>query len=132
MLAGAPELATYRGLSGLGSALFLLLAARLHVESACRTTWARMLPALAVACFLAKLAYEVRSGSAYFVADADLFVPVPSAHLAGGMLGLLVGGWPHGASRTPLRPATGRKTDRHGTSCTGTPAKRIRNALHQP
>lgn len=111
MLAGAPELDTYRGLSGLGSALFMQLAARLHVEGAFRSTWARTLPALAVACFLAKLAYEVQSGSAYFVRDAGLFVPVPSAHLAGGMLGLVAGAWPHGARATrralPSRAQTG-------------------------
>jgi len=85
---GAPELATYRGLSGLDAMLFALLAARLHVERAFRGRWTRALPSLALAGFLAKIAFELIAGVAPFAGGEGVFVPVPLAHLAGAAVGL--------------------------------------------
>ncbi len=93
VLLGAPELSTYRGLSGLGSTLLVLLAARLHVERAFRSAWMRHLPLLTVLGFLAKTAYELWTDAAIFVDEAALFVPVPLVHVTGGLIGLLAGVW---------------------------------------
>lgn len=75
-----PEIDRYRGLSGIDSALFVLLAASL------RTPLGR----LALVAFLGKSAWEVWTGSTLFTA-ADGFVPVPLAHLIGGAWGLYFG-----------------------------------------
>jgi rhomboid family GlyGly-CTERM serine protease len=77
-----PEIETYRGLSGIDSALFVLLAVSLMRE--------RPLAGLALAAFLGKSAWEVATGSTLFV-DAASFVPVPLAHLVGGAWGMIVG-----------------------------------------
>jgi hypothetical protein len=94
VLLGAPELATYRGLSGLDSALLALLAARLQIERAFRSAWMRLAPALAGLGLLGKIAYELSTDAALFAGGADLFVPVPLAHLAGGAVGLAAALWP--------------------------------------
>lgn len=93
-LAAHPALANYRGLSGLGSALVLLLATQLHVEGALRRTgpggrWLAALPLATAVLFLAKAAFEAATGSAVFIEGG--FVPVPAVHLAGGALGVLAG-----------------------------------------
>lgn len=90
----APHLDTYRGLSGLGSTLLVLLAVGLHREGVFRSVWTRHLPLLSALGFLAKVAFELGQGSAVFVQQADLFEPVPLAHLVGGTIGLLLGAVP--------------------------------------
>jgi rhomboid family GlyGly-CTERM serine protease len=75
-----PEIERYRGLSGVDSALFVLLAASLRSP----------LGGLALAAFLGKSAWEVWAGSTLFTA-AGSFVPVPLAHLIGGAFGLIIG-----------------------------------------
>jgi rhomboid family GlyGly-CTERM serine protease len=80
-----PGLSCYRGLSGIDSALFVLLAvALLRRESGARAG----LAGVAVLLFLAKAAWEVSTGSTLF-ADSAGFVPVPLAHLLGGAWGLV-------------------------------------------
>jgi rhomboid family GlyGly-CTERM serine protease len=87
-----PELATYRGLSGLDTALFAMLAADLLLESrrgAERSLRAVALPALLLIGLLAKIAYEFIAGTTIFVdAAASGFTPVPLAHLVGALAGL--------------------------------------------
>lgn len=102
VLLGAPGLDTYRGLSGLDSALFVLLAARLGAERG-----SPALPVLAGLALLAKTGYELRTDVALF-AGADRFVPVPIAHVAGAAVGLLLGLLP----QLPERPTSSS----HGTS----------------
>lgn len=88
-----PEMATYRGLSGLASALFTLLAAMIWRESRRTGRWKLSVAAIAAAtAFLAKAAYESATGSTLFVdsASAD-FIPLASAHLIGGAIGAIVG-----------------------------------------
>lgn len=75
-----PEIGRYRGLSGIDSALFVLLAASLRSP----------LGGLALAAFLGKSAWEVWTGATLFTA-AGSFVPVPLAHLIGGACGLCIG-----------------------------------------
>ena len=88
-----PEMATYRGLSGLDSALFTLLAAMIWRES--RRDGRSQLGAVAItagAAFLAKAAYESATGTTLFVdSSAAGFIPLASAHLIGGAVGAIVG-----------------------------------------
>jgi rhomboid family GlyGly-CTERM serine protease len=93
-----PDLRTYRGLSGLDSALFVLAAGRFAVDAR------RQGDAVAAKCayaaligFLLKIAYETATGVTLFVdsAAAD-FVPLPSSHLLGGLAGAAVVLWVNG------------------------------------
>lgn len=86
-----PELLTYRGLSGLDSALYvtaaLALGQRLWRDG--RRAWAAAAIG-SVAALFAKVAYELATGQALFVDAASMgFVPVPLAHAAGGLAGML-------------------------------------------
>lgn len=85
-----PELTTYRGLSGVDSALLALLAVdalRAEVRPGGRriVAWACAMVLLG---FGGKLLYEVAFGAALFVnADEAGFVPVPLAHAVGAGVG---------------------------------------------
>jgi len=86
-----PGLLTYRGLSGLDSALYVTaalgLAQRLRADG--RHAWAAA-AAGSVAALFAKVVYELATGQALFVDAASLgFVPVPLAHAVGGLAGML-------------------------------------------
>jgi rhomboid family GlyGly-CTERM serine protease len=96
-----PRMPTYRGLSGLDSALFVLLVVTLLREDwhAGHRAWAAAEIAVLVL-FLGKCLYEAATGEAFF-ATAGGFVPVPLAHLVGGLMGLAVAG--SGAARDCLR-----------------------------
>lgn len=83
------HLQTYRGLSGLGSALLMLLAGRLHREQAFDSRLTKHLPLITCAGFIAKVLFELSTGQAVFVDESTLFEPVPIAHLTGGVVGLL-------------------------------------------
>jgi rhomboid family GlyGly-CTERM serine protease len=82
VLAFAPNVTTYRGLSGIDSALFALL---LTMESR-----RSRLVALCGAGFVMKLIFEMTTGATVFVSAAD-FAPVPVAHLSGAIVGLATG-----------------------------------------
>jgi len=73
-----PQLAAYRGLSGLDSALFAASALDLARRP---PPLDRTLGALALALFLGKTGFELASGGALFAAGP--FVPLPLAHLLG-------------------------------------------------
>src|SRR5262249_47102767 len=80
----APAMQRYRGLSGIDSALFVLLAVSLMQADAGSR---RLGPAAwALVAFLAKVTYESATGHAIFVAD-DAASVVPGAHLAGAGVG---------------------------------------------
>ncbi len=85
VLAFAPEISAYRGLSGLASAMFALLLA----FERRRLTW----PVLTFAIlFAAKLTVEAITGGAVFANDlGDGVVAVPVAHLAGALVGVIGG-----------------------------------------
>jgi rhomboid family GlyGly-CTERM serine protease len=87
--AGLPRMEAYRGLSGIDSALYLLLGSYLLDESrrdGDTVTW--LTTSLLLVGFLLKVSYELLTGACVFVdlSTAGL-VPVPLAHLAGALVG---------------------------------------------
>jgi rhomboid family GlyGly-CTERM serine protease len=98
-----PELATYRGLSGIDSALFALFITglwRVGSPGPRFLNGARLLALVGAVLFLAKTVFEILSGQTLFVQSGEAgFVPVPSAHLAGFVAGLVAAlgvRWPEG------------------------------------
>ena len=91
-----PGMTHYRGLSGLDSALFMLIAVRLvREELAAGRRGLAAAVALVVAGFLGKIGFELATGATLF-ADSSSFVPVPLAHVVGGLCGALAAlhsGW---------------------------------------
>ena len=79
VLAFAPNVTAYRGLSGIDSALFALL---LTMEW--RRSWIVTLCAMG---FAMKVLFEMKTGATLFVSSGAAFVPVPVAHLAGAATG---------------------------------------------
>jgi rhomboid family GlyGly-CTERM serine protease len=84
------DLSCYRGLSGVDSALFGLLAGQLYWQS--RRTGDAALGALAkwsFALFAAKVGFEIVTGHTLFVdSEAAGFVPLAAAHAAGLLVGV--------------------------------------------
>ncbi len=100
-----PDLDTYRGASGIDSAIFGLLVVALLRESGPWPAWRGACLAGVVLGFAAKVAWEAASGQTIFVDSAAAgMVPVPLAHAIGGAIGAAVGtAWPR--SRPPRSPA---------------------------
>jgi rhomboid family GlyGly-CTERM serine protease len=86
-----PGLSFYRGLSGLDSALYVLLAASLLIEGwRRRRTLASVAAGLALVLFAAKVLFELGSGEAVFVQGEALdVVVVPLAHVVGALVGVV-------------------------------------------
>lgn len=106
-----PDLAFYRGLSGLDSALFGLLAALWLRDAAAESNWrAATLPALMLALFAAKMAIELTSGAAVFVQTPEM-LPVPLAHLIGLACGLRIGATCSLSGRRPSTAPAQTKTN---------------------
>jgi membrane associated rhomboid family serine protease len=84
-----PELATYRGLSGLDTALFAMLAVELIGVSRRRRDL--LVPVLLLAGLSGKLAFELTTGATVFVNSGEAFVPVPVAHSIGALVGAALG-----------------------------------------
>jgi len=98
-----PAMTEYRGLSGLDSALFVLLASGLlRGAIADRDRGAILLLGLPFVAFAVKIGFEWITGQTVF-ADGGGFVPVPLAHVVGGACGVLVA-WarPPGRHRTQV------------------------------
>lgn len=90
---GMPDLAVYGGVSGIASALFVLLAVLLlKREIADRNLpWVAGI-STALLAFLAKTGYESLMGKGIFVdLPSEGLVPVPLAHAAGALVGLSIG-----------------------------------------
>lgn len=85
-----PAISSYRGLSGIDSAIFSLLATTILLDSLRASDWPL---ALLFGCLLSSLAgkvmYEYSSGGLMFVSDTN-FIPLPLAHLVGGIIGAMV------------------------------------------
>ena len=87
VIACHPNLSTYRGLSGIDSGLFSLLAMNRMLDGwRKKDTSEAMLFAACLACLTGKISIEMLRGGNLFVSDAS-FVPVPVAHLAGALIG---------------------------------------------
>lgn len=87
-----PDMQLYRGLSGIDSAVFGLLVGTIACEQIAARNW-RWLAAIALLClgFVAKISYEIVTGTTFFVDSvASNFVPVPIAHAAGMAVGLCI------------------------------------------
>lgn len=89
-----PLIESYRGLSGLDTALMGLVVAALWRQPVEDLSWgvSRWLAVFGGGSFLAKTMYELTTGGTVFVASGnESFAPVISAHLVGFVCGLLVG-----------------------------------------
>lgn len=89
-----PVIDSYRGLSGLDTALMGLVVAALWRRSSDGRSWGapQWLALIGGGGFLAKTMYELATGDFVFVtAGNESFVPVVSAHLVGFVSGFLVG-----------------------------------------
>lgn len=87
----APEMRFYRGLSGIDSGLFALLAMGLLSERIGQRAWAGAIGiVLVIAGFLIKIGYEQWMGETVFVSHQEGMTPMPMAHLAGAMCGFFV------------------------------------------
>ncbi len=91
VLAVHPNLDTYRGLSGLDTALFTLAATLLWRDA--RRNHDRALAAVAkwsLGALVAKTIYELATGATLFVnSPAAGFIPLASAHAVGAIVGIL-------------------------------------------
>jgi rhomboid family GlyGly-CTERM serine protease len=85
-----PQMTTYRGLSGIDSALFALLAAVVSRQAVMERDWSRLgLVSLISVGFAAKIGFEMSTGGTLFVDSAAArMTPVPLAHVVGGLIGL--------------------------------------------
>lgn len=103
LLALCPEMMTYRGLSGLDSAIFALFVVRSLKDSFQRNDRSGVLVYSAVSLgFAAKLAFESLTHSTFFVdSSAAGFVPIVEAHVLGAAIGAVVGlcFWKHKAKQ---------------------------------
>ena len=88
-----PGIETYRGLSGIDSALFTLLAVQIIREGIRdRRSNVVALAGLVLAGFVAKILFETVTGSTIFVdSTAAGMVPIPLVHVVGGVVGLVAG-----------------------------------------
>ena len=88
-----PDLTTYRGLSGVDSALFALLVGTI-LRTAVRDqrwTWVAGASLLLIG-FLGKTVFEVATGATLFVdSTGSGMIPIPLAHVLGAAAGLTLG-----------------------------------------
>jgi rhomboid family GlyGly-CTERM serine protease len=91
----APNMETYRGLSGIDSALFALAAIRIGREALFEGQQQRItfaLTAIIAAGFASKIGYEFLTGATLFVdSTAGGMTPVPLAHVIGALMGVACG-----------------------------------------
>ncbi|MHC4220731.1 MAG: rhombosortase, partial [Planctomycetota bacterium] len=117
-----PQLSTCRGISGVDSALFALLAVtvlRAHWSER-NWRWVAAVGVLVVG-FAVKIAVELTTGRAVFVnAAAAGFAPIPLAHALGALVGALAAlidprsPRPHAESPSTGRSGSPRPCDRRG------------------
>lgn len=122
-----PELASYRGLSGVDSALFTCAGVLLFHEARrsgnARFAW---LIGLALFGFLAKIGYEIATGATLFVDSAAAgFVPLPLAHAVGGAAGAIAAWTSHQAialrTRWTSSPSLAKRSCSTSAAKAGTP-----------
>ncbi len=125
---GQPQFETYRGLSGVDSALYGLVCARLLADGwRARHTFSIVLGGLALAGFALKCGAELTGGATVFAKSGDpgcvsvvAYAPVPLAHLIGLAAGIAGAGWERLPRRTP-RSAKGSTSSLTGP-CPGAAA----------
>lgn len=84
-----PSVAVYRGLSGIDSALFVLVCVTLVRDAGTRAPAARrVIPVLLLTGFLGKIAFETMTGTTVFVDSVSTGTSaVPLAHAVGALVG---------------------------------------------
>lgn len=103
-----PEISTYRGLSGIDSAVFVLLAVMILGESLAdrQYGWAVTCATVLLA-FAGKVGYECVSDATLFVDSAAAsMIPIPLAHVIGGLVGAVCGVYTSLVSRRTTRAAS--------------------------
>ncbi len=85
-----PQMHYYRGLSGVDSALFVLLAVQLIRVNGSSDRAMAISAALGLGAFVLKTVYECVTGSIIFVHPESTFVAVPLAHVVGAGIGLVI------------------------------------------
>ena len=86
----APEMTTYRGLSGIDSALFVWVAIRIAQEQFRCSEWMRLsIVAAVLAGFCFKVSFEYITGATLFVQSDGVMTPAPLAHVAGAAIAIL-------------------------------------------
>jgi rhomboid family GlyGly-CTERM serine protease len=87
-----PEMAYYRGLSGIDSGLFMLLLVLLYRRNADEHNLLHKIPYILLGLlFIGKTAFELSTAQTLFVQSSDLFIPVPLAHMGGAFVGGIIG-----------------------------------------
>ena len=90
-----PEMETYRGLSGIDTALFGLIVADLLARRLIERDWqSAFWFSVLLFVMLGKMLMETFAGTNLFVSDTS-FVPLPLSHLIGAVTGLLIGALSH-------------------------------------
>ena len=88
----AAQVAEYRGLSGIDSAVFAYVAIALARDARAANRYSLVgLVGLLLAGFGAKMVYELATGNTLFVdSDRGRFTPLPLVHLVGAAVGLVL------------------------------------------
>lgn len=100
VLALHPQVQSYRGLSGLDTAIFSLLVGDQLISRFNERNWFQtlLLGSMLLAMTI-KIAHEMLLGAQVFVHD-DSFTPVPLAHVVGALIGLALCWYSPGGSTT--------------------------------
>jgi rhomboid family GlyGly-CTERM serine protease len=100
IMAFQPNISSYRGLSGIDTAIFSLMATNVCFASLRRSDWSQaVLFGSLLISLVGKVAYEFATGDLLFVSELN-FIPLPLAHLIGGIVGAFA---PLGCFRLPAR-----------------------------
>ncbi|MEE9180039.1 MAG: rhombosortase [Vicinamibacteria bacterium] len=110
VLVWLPDMEAYRGLSGLDSALFALLATPILAEKLKERSWGWVTLGVGFFVgFLLKTAYELATGATVFVSSPTDIASVPLAHAVGALMGMLLSWWtPRTSATTPWASAPRR------------------------
>lgn len=106
-----PGMQYYRGLSGIASAVFVFAAVLVMRTTLQRRQWRGFAPAAAAgAAYCGKILFEFISGQTLFVDSQGLFTPAALAHVAGGVVGVIMAflfrpgqSGPRSSSRSPVQ-----------------------------
>lgn len=102
-----PDLRTYGGLSGIDSALFVLVIGTvLRERLAAHDRPLAAAAGLMLIAFLGKTTYEFATGMPVFVRPESNMTPVPLAHAAGAIVGIATSLFPSHPRQTALRWAS--------------------------
>jgi len=89
---GAPHLTSYAGLSGIDFGLYTLFCVQLIRQNVDHRRWAFVSAAgLLLAAAIAKVAYELITGTVLFVSASTTMAPAPIAHLTAACVGVIAG-----------------------------------------